>query len=60
MHVFQNEFNTEFDRPNARNVIFSFSDDNPQDDVAAPGRLLRENGVTVSCITAWISYPKGV
>ena len=48
LHVFNNEFNTEFDRPNARNLILSFSDGNPQDDVATIGKLLRDNGVIVS------------
>ena len=46
-HVFRNEFNTEFDRPNARNVVLLFSDGIPQDDVATPARALRDSGVTV-------------
>ena len=55
-HVFNNEFNTEFDRPNARNLILSFSDGNPQDDEATIGKLLRDNGVIVSSSGYGIGY----
>ena len=48
-HIHENVFNTEFDRPDARNVIFYFTDRKSTDDVREAARMLRESGVMVSC-----------
>ena len=49
-HVHRHLFNSEYDRPNARNVLFLVTDQPSDDDVIAPARALRESGVTVKNI----------
>ena len=55
--LYRNEFNTEFDRPNARNVILLFTEGLPQDDVATPAKALRDSGVTVRNRPSWRDGP---
>ena len=47
-HVHNHLFNTEYDRPDARNVLLLLTDRPSDDDVSAPARALRESGVTVT------------
>jgi len=46
-YVHNNIFNTEYDRPEAKNVIYLVTDKLSDDDIGPPSRALRESGVTV-------------
>jgi len=46
-HVHNNIFNTEYDRPEAKNVLLFLTDTLSSDDVGPAARALRESGVTV-------------
>jgi len=46
-YVLNNVFNTEYDRPNAKNVLHFVTDQLADDDVAAAAKELRDSGVTV-------------
>ena len=46
--IHENLFNTEYDRPDAKNVIVLVTDQPSDDDVEPAAKALRESGVTVS------------
>jgi len=46
-HVYNNLFNTEYDRPDAKNVIVFITERPSTDEFAAAAKALRESGVTV-------------
>ena len=47
-YVHNNLYNTECDRPDARNILAFITDTPSTDDVSAAARALRESGVTVN------------
>jgi len=47
-YVLNNVFNSEYDRPNARNIITLVTDRPSDDDVSAAAKALRDSGVTVT------------
>ena len=46
-HVHNNIFNTEYDRPDAENVLVLITDTLSSDDVEPAAKALKESGVTV-------------